>query len=403
MSPSAPRSIAPLMALPALLLLLVIAIGLTVLQGPQSSRASFPGFNGDIAFDSDRFGNEQIFRMSDTGGVAVQLTTEGRNFSAVWSPDGTRIAFVSDRDGGNAEIYVMNADGSQETRLTTNPTQDSGPAWSADGSKIVFLRRNEAGNDIALWNVAASGGEAVLLIDSPGADTMPAYSPDGSKIAYVHNDPGEMDVELYVANADGSNPVRLTNNPTQDTNPNWSPDGSHIVYECEEGVNRVCMIDADGNNQHTLPTANPNEDREPAWSPDGSRIAFESYAPPDYVGGIYTMNPDGSDVQLLSEEGDYEPDWQPLSSPPLRQGDVDCDGTVTAVDALKELRFVAGLSVSQQPDCPHIGDPVASTWGDVDCTGGVNAVDALKILRHIAGLSVSQDGDCPHIGTPEGG
>ncbi len=73
------------------------------------------------------------------------------------------------------------------------------------------------------------------------------------------------------------------------------------------------------------------------------------------------------------------------------------------MDALKELRHVAGLSVSQTGDCPHIGDQVASIWGDVDCNGNVNAVDALKILRFIAGLSVSQNGDCPDIGTPAGG
>ena len=89
--------------------------------------------------------------------------------------------------------------------------------------------------------------------------------------------------------------------------------------------------------------------------------------------------------------------------PELTQGDVDCNGAVTSVDALKELRHVAQLSVSQTEPCPDIGTDAASLWGDVDCSGGVTAVDALKILRFVALLSVSQTEPCPDIGTPEDG
>jgi hypothetical protein len=85
----------------------------------------------------------------------------------------------------------------------------------------------------------------------------------------------------------------------------------------------------------------------------------------------------------------------------LTQGDVDCNGGVTSVDALKELRHVAQLSVSQTQPCPIIGTDVASFWGDVDCSGSVSSVDALKILRYVALLSVSQTEPCPDIGTPE--
>ena len=85
----------------------------------------------------------------------------------------------------------------------------------------------------------------------------------------------------------------------------------------------------------------------------------------------------------------------------LTQGDVDCNGNVTSVDSLKELRFVAQLSVSQTEPCPNIGENVASFWGDVDCSGEVTSVDALKILRFVAQLSVTQMEPCPDIGTPE--
>jgi hypothetical protein len=74
---------------------------------------------------------------------------------------------------------------------------------------------------------------------------------------------------------------------------------------------------------------------------------------------------------------------------------------VNSVDALKVLRYVAGLDVTHAPGCPEIGEDVASLWGDVDCSADVNSVDALKVLRYVAGLSVAQAENCPHVGEPE--
>jgi hypothetical protein len=88
------------------------------------------------------------------------------------------------------------------------------------------------------------------------------------------------------------------------------------------------------------------------------------------------------------------------AGPELIQGDVDCNGTVNSVDALKVLRFVAGLSVAQEPDCPDINTEVASLFGDVDCSTAVNSVDSLKILRFVAGMSVTQTEPCADIGDP---
>ena len=80
------------------------------------------------------------------------------------------------------------------------------------------------------------------------------------------------------------------------------------------------------------------------------------------------------------------------------QGDVDCSQHVDSVDALKELRHIAGLSVSQNQPCPVIGEG-SPKFGDVDCDGTVSAVDALKVLRFVAGLGVSQTEPCTDIGT----
>ena len=80
---------------------------------------------------------------------------------------------------------------------------------------------------------------------------------------------------------------------------------------------------------------------------------------------------------------------------------MDCNGEVSSVDSLKELRFVVDLPYAHDEPCPNIGEEVASFWGDVDCSGSVTSVDALKILRHVALLSVSQTEPCPDIGEAE--
>ena len=107
------------------------------------------------------------------------------------------------------------------------------------------------------------------------------------------------------------------------------------------------------------------------------------------------------DIGAFEYGNEATPTPSPTQAPQHKQGDVDCSGVVNSVDALKELRFVAHLSVSQEPQCPEIGSGVASLFGDVDCNDSVNSVDALKLLRFVAHLSVAQDEPCVDIGDPE--
>jgi Tol biopolymer transport system component len=104
----------------------------------DGANAAIPGINGRIAFETYRDGNYEIYAMQSDGSNPTNLTNRpsSTDFHPVWSPDGTQIAFVSDRDGQfNTEIYVMNADGSNQTRLTNNEAADRDPSWSPDGSK----------------------------------------------------------------------------------------------------------------------------------------------------------------------------------------------------------------------------------------------------------------------------
>ncbi|HSH83476.1 MAG TPA: DUF5050 domain-containing protein, partial [Herpetosiphonaceae bacterium] len=269
--------------------------------------AVVPGQNGKIAFTSLRDGlNYDIYAMNADGTGQTALTSNaGFNVHPAWSPDGSKIAFVSTREG-DSEIYVMNANGSEQMNLTSNAASDYWPAWSPDGSKIAF----ESNYEIYVMN--ADGSEQTRLTTFVGFDSYPAWSPDGSKIAFVSTLDG--DYEIYVMNADGSEQTNLTNNAAKDIHPDWSPDGSKIAFQSyRDGDSEIYVMNADGSEQMNL-TSNAVDDTYPVWSPDGSKIAFESYRDGDSE--IYVMNADGSEQTSLTSNAvpDLYPAWQSVTA-----------------------------------------------------------------------------------------
>jgi Tol biopolymer transport system component len=217
-----------------------------------------------------------------------------------WSPDGRRIAFGSERKG-MVDIYVMNADGNGQRRLTRGRQLESSLAWSPDGRMIAFVeapfsrgapRRQE------IFVVNAEGGDRRMLARGSG----PVWSPDGKKIAFRSGREGSG--EIYVVNADGSGLRRLTRNPASDGGPMWSPDGRKILFQRFRGGNSdIYVMNADGGGQRNLtPEVRPARiarDSSPTWSPDGRRIAFVSER--DNTREIYVMNADGSRKRNLTQ------------------------------------------------------------------------------------------------------
>jgi len=121
-----------------------------------------------------------------------------------------KIAFASRRDG-NDEIYVMDADGANPTRITFHPACDVGPAWSPDGARLAFTSRRDGNFEI--YSMNADGTNVRRLTDSDEHSGFPNWSPDGAKIVFMRGDLFDpSSPEIYVMNADGSNQVRLTNN-----------------------------------------------------------------------------------------------------------------------------------------------------------------------------------------------
>jgi Tol biopolymer transport system component len=229
-----------------------------------------------------------------------------------WSPDGRKIAFVSDR-AGNAEIYVMNADGSEQRRLTRNAAPDFGPAWSPDGRKIAFQSlRNagpracsqahvSAGCNWELYVMNADGSGQRRLTRDPGLDRGATWSPDGRELLFgrapweqgaLRRSPG-----FWIMNADGSDQRRLV---TADRTAAWSPDGRMIAFSRKAGSNReIYVIRPDGSGQRAL-THNPGVDADPTWSPDGRKIAFLGRREPGNNVDVYVMNADGTGQRNLT-------------------------------------------------------------------------------------------------------
>ena len=310
----------------AALTLLLLGLVTPVLS---PARAVVPGANGKIAFTSDRTGDFEIYTMNADGSGVTRLThTPGEDREPVWSPDGTKIAFVSyggDAVGSSADIMLMNADGTGLTNLTRFTGLDDEPAWSPDGTKIAW-RNNRVNSDAEIFVMKADGTDPVQFTDHGGVDDEPAWSPDGKKIAYRRcnpnsgTDPGHC--SIAIANADGTDVTdigKLTSGYKDD--PAWSPDGAKIAVR-SWGVNGepdIFVLDAaDGWTNRVNLSNDADSDVDPAWSPDGTQLAYvrQPNGIPERTGNgeIWLMNADGSDQVNLTDhpEFDGDPDFQSL-------------------------------------------------------------------------------------------
>lgn len=219
----------------------------------------------------------EIYLIDDNGSRQRLLHgTGGRN--PVWSPDGQMIAY-EDASGGSSQIWVMNADGTGKTRLTTTGTNRS-PAWSPLGDKIVFTSdRGGSGTD-AIYVMNADGtGQTRLTATSIMHESEPVWSPIGNKIAFVR----VLLVtggEVFVINADGTGETRITNNSASDSHPTWSPDGKKLAFQSNQsGKWRLYVRDFTSNTTELIGSPAAGADWQfPEWSPNGKRILFHMTA-----------------------------------------------------------------------------------------------------------------------------
>jgi TolB protein len=286
-----------------------VLLALVVLVvGAAPAGAAFPGTNGKIAFASDRDGNYEIYVMNSDGSFQTRLTNNAASDSdPAWSADGTQIVFVSARDGNN-EIYKMNSDGTGQTRLTNNPAHDADPGWSPDGTQIVFTSNRDGNNEIYKMN-ADGTGQTRLTVNS-ASDGFPTWSPDGTKIAFHSDRDGNF--EIYSMNADGTAQTNLTNNPAEDQSPTWTPDGKQIGFATNRpsgsGQHDIWLMNADGSGP--VPVSNvSNDEASPAAAPNGGGAGVEQLL--SLANGWEIYSSTGADLSN-NAANDVSPDWQPF-------------------------------------------------------------------------------------------
>ena len=261
-----------------------------------------------IAFASTRDGNYEIYVMDGDGKNQRRVTVHPNiDHYPTWSPDGKKIAFVSNRNGGRIQIWVIDADGKNTIRLTDG-VSDQHPDWSPDGTKIAYdFLLNPWDNDNwkrTIYVIDSDGTNNRQLIKKPDPETDPSWSPDGRKIAFRSHSHERPD-EIYVMDADGGDIERITHGGASKAMPAWSPDGSRIAY-CTNA--HIWVMDSDGKNQRLI-TGNGRH-RHPTWSPDSETIAFQSHV--EHSFSIFTVDAEdgGMDTLLqVQDQDDSNPDW----------------------------------------------------------------------------------------------
>lgn len=216
------------------------------------------------------------------------------------------IAFDSDRDS-NWEVYSMGPDGSNTVNLTNNPAEDRNPAWSPDGSQIAFISNRDNGKEGGqfIYVMNADGSNVRQLTFDNGSD-WPDWSNDGSRITYTRND------DIYVIDADGNGqPINLTNSPEKDWKSNWSPDGKRIAWLSGSGPNwNAFIMDANGSNVKQI-TDNGNVNSA-LWTIDGRVITGWGWKDQQEFCHNCLVNIDNMEIEDGGGKGDiqrYLPFW----------------------------------------------------------------------------------------------
>jgi Tol biopolymer transport system component len=273
--------------------------------GPGS--ATDRGANGRILFTEDNGAHVDLYSVNPdgTGRRRVTDTPDIAEYSASYSPDGTRLVYIRGlADTDEYQVYVARADGSHAQDVSRDATIDDDPSWSPDGRWLLYTSYDTHGT-ARLVEVRPDGTHRTEVTDGTEDARDGSFSPDGREIAFVSDRSGSS--QIWSMGMHGEHPVQLTDDPTDvpdgaDSGPRFSPDSASIVYTTGTPTSQsIVRIDRDGADETTLtPPTDGVRNREPSYSPDGTRIAFLSDRGSDGDFGLYTIGADGSDLVTVA-------------------------------------------------------------------------------------------------------
>jgi Tol biopolymer transport system component len=281
--------------------------------------------NGRILFL--RCGNScQIYTANPDGTAIDRVTSDGDSFDGDWSPDGTKIVYASTRSG-DVTIWISRADGSHARQLTPNArkTDEFWPRFAPGGRRILFTSCAGGDCDGGIGSVRTDGSHLHLVTPhSHSSYNLAELSPDGTQLAYMRWHVDGVKMAVYVSDADGSNERRVTPPALQAWWPDWSPTGDRIVFTTQVFFDRptpvLYSVRPDGTDlQQLTQPPSPHADWAPAYSPDGTSIIFNSDRRYDDLccGDLFTMGAAGGNVHKISLPFDaYDPRW---GTAPLQQ------------------------------------------------------------------------------------
>ena len=243
---------------------------------PEVNRAgTLTGFTAAPQFDATSRTaaiRNAIALMNPDGSSITELHVQGSD--PMLSPDGTKIAYCSQRETIYSQIYVMDSNGKAQRRLTDIKTGDAcGPVWSHDGKRIAFyaFALTNPSRNPEIWVMDADGANPKRLIDH---GLNPVWSPNDSQIAFASN--CDKVFQIYAMKSDGTNLRRISKQKGEASSPAWAPDGAAIAFSAESdaGHRALFIVSADGSEEHRLIYSKYQDFCFPSWSPDGHTLLY---------------------------------------------------------------------------------------------------------------------------------
>lgn len=285
------------------------------------------GGGSKIAFSTNRDGNWEIYSMDSNGTEQTRLTVSWESQTYSQNPDGTKTYlfpvpsnwFPKLSPDGHLLLYWSYTEGNPPSAVlhwmrpdgsTGEFASDVAPytSFSPDSDKVA-VSAYTGKNNIDIFTVATEGGIGKQLTNNPAIDYEPAWSPDGQTIAFVSDRDGTS--HIYLMDIDGKNQRRLTKSDMTELEPAWSPDGTKIAFMSSQGMllTNIYIVDSDGANPRNLTNETVGYNENPVWSPDGTLIAFWSDREGNHE--IYTIRLDGTGLTNLTNnpDDDENPSW----------------------------------------------------------------------------------------------